>query len=1063
MIIVKKTYRDLTVATANLIKGYTEPTIVFCEDKNTLSLEMEVVKQCGGSFNAEITTLNRFLRKFVKVDKVCSKQTQALIVKRILSEQASELKIFKNLNGYSVAGAIAELISQLKSARVTPEALKESASGFSGVFKYKIEDVSLIYSCYENYLADKGLLDVNNKFSLLVKALADIDLSGYRVIISGFQSVTAQTAEAFGIIEQKALSVDFVCLKGERIYTNEIYNFAKSLSQEQLEESLPNHERYRLLDYLYSEEEKEGLYSDKIRIFEYGNHAEEIISVAEEIKSKILLGARYKDFMLVCANFEANKSLIKKIFSDYEIPYFAEDNFIMSDHPLVRAIAKFIEVFSRYFDIDEYKKLIRMTALFPNRDFVDSYILHLDKFAYSEKAIKQSLQENHQEFEQFRALSMSFSLPQKATAETFTDAVLQMLERLEVENNLEQIALRLEEEKDFEYAEFTRAGYTKTVELLLEIKAVLGGEEILASEFKSIFLSGASSLELAVIPQRDDRVYVGDFSACKYRFADHLYVTGLNADYPSAMSDTAIFNDTDLKRLDKIKLVIDPKLEIVNKRNKEDLCVTLAGFEKSLTVSYSIFDSQGEEKLACEVIPYIINAFSQKDRVIQTVKSGIFKNLIKARGTAEQKQQLIANKYLTEKVALKSFATAVSDYKFSNGEDEFSSYYSIAKDKEQVEDLLQKANAKLTLKTEGLNELFFKDGKVSVSTVEKFFSCPFANFLSNGLKLKDDESGELKVYEFGNLLHSVCEKFIDFLIKTGIDSVEQVPIITESIIKHLLGLPEYSKYDKKAQNRKIFELMVSEAVKITTRIYLDCQNTDFKPQNVELEFGFDTSEEKGIKLNSKSGNYEVRGKIDRVDTYQNFVRIIDYKSGKTKDQIGSSTVEFENERFLYTGKKLQLYLYLNLFLDKGMTPSGVYYSPIKDEYKKDGEEDDISLQGKTVADQEILLMTDKQIDEKGKSKIIGTTAGRSKGTFSEKTTISPTRLISYAKYARQLTAKAVDQINEGQAIISPTEGACTYCNYKGICGFEKEKFNTERKIPKISATDLENLVGGKGE
>ncbi len=1059
MIIVEKTYRDLTVATANLIKGYSEPTIVFCEDKNTLSLEMEVVKRCGGTFNCEITTLNRYLRRLVNIDKVCSKHTQALIIKKILSSEEKNLKIFKSLSGYSVAGAISELISQLKSARVTPEALRESASGFSGVFKNKIEDVSLIFSRYETYLEKNSLLDINNKFSLLVEALQQADLSQFRIIVSGFQAVTAQTAQAFSIMAQKAKSIDFVCLRGERIYTNEVYNFAKGLNLEEVKEKNSEHERYRLLDFLYEEEEKEGLYSDKIRIFEYGDHTEEIISVAEEIKKKVINGARYKDFMLVCADYLSNKSLIKKIFADYEIPYFAEDNFLMSDHPLIRAIAKFVEVFSRTFDMDEYKKFIRNTALFSNRDFVDEYILHLDKYAYSEKAIKNPLEEKEEKFEEFRALSLSFSLPQKALAQKYVDAILQMLSKLEVEKNLEKIALRLEAEKDFEHAEFIKAGYQKTLELLGEISAVLGFDEITSSEFKSIFLSGASYMEFAVIPQRDDRVYLGDFSSCKYRFAEHLYITGLSADYPSAMADTAIFSDTDLKRLDKIKLVIDPKLEIVNKRNKEDLCVTLAGFEKSLTVSYSIFNAQGEEKLPCEAFAYIENAFSDKNASLSLVKKSLYKNLIKRKGTAEQKEGLIADKYLTDRVAIKSFATALSSYKFSNGEDEFSSYYSIAEKRELTDKLLALANAKLTLKTEGMGELFFKDQKVSVSTIEKYFSCPFANFLSNGLKLKEDEDGEVKVFEFGNLLHSVCEKFIDLLIVGAVNSLEEVEMLAKELIEALLRRPEYAKYNKRAQNRKIFSLLLQEAKKVLTRLYLDTLKTDFKPKFVELEFGFDTSKKKGIKLKTTNGDYEVRGKIDRVDTCDNLVRIIDYKSGKTKEKVGSSYLEFENERLLYTGKKLQLYLYLNLFLDEGMLPSGVYYSQINDEYKKDGDKDGISLQGKTVSEPEILAKTDKEMGEDGKSEIIGSIY-RAKGKFSDKTCISSSRLISYAKYARALTAKAVEEIKNGQTIVSPSEGACEYCGYKGICGLEREKFDTERKIPKVSAEDIENLTSG---
>ncbi len=1055
MIRVEKTYRDLTVATANLIKKYiNEPTIVFCEDKNTLALEREVVKSCGGSLFCQITTLNRFIYKLAPIEKVCSKHTQALIVKKLLTKLSSQLIIFKSLSGYSVAGAIAELISQLKSAKVTPDKLKSCAKDFSGVFKNKIEDISLIYGEYEEYLLNNELLDVNNKFSLLTSALKKMDLSKHRVIISGFQSVTAQTAEAFSLIATLAKSVDFICLGGENFYTNEILSFAKGLGLEEACQEKKEHERYTLLDFLYNESEKEGLYSDKIRVFEYGDETEELLAVAESIKVQIVNGARYKDFMIACANLEAVKPFLKKVLSDYEIPYYLEDNFVMSEHPLIRAIAKYVELYSRPLDMAEYKKFVRASALFADREFVDKYLLHLNRYAYSEKALKAGLEEEGaEEFEQFRSFSLGFSsLKQRASATEYVNAVYSLIKEAKVEDNLSLLAKRLEEEGEPESAQFITAGLEKTKELLEEIASVLGEEEISAKDFKSVLLSGATYMEIAVIPQRDDRVYVGDFSSCKFRFAPHLFVTGLSSDYPTAMADTAILNDTDLKRLDKIKVVIDPKIDVVNRRNKEDLCVTLGAFEKSLTVSYSAY-CFGAEKMPCEAIDYLCKAFSDANQELKPIKNGLLRKKIELHGTDEQKTDLLLRKYITQRVALKSFATGVSNYKYKDSEDSFSAFYcaSEGKLKQSADEILSNANATLTTQIDGLGEMFFDKNKVSITVAESYFACPYSNFLSNALRLKEDEDGQIKVYEFGTVMHAVCEQFINLLICEAISSEEEVKIVANQLIDQLLSNPEYAKYKKKAQNNQLFELLKKEAERVLIRIYNDSLITDFKPKYVEHSFGFDN---KGIRLNAKSGDYEVRGKIDRVDTCGNLVRIIDYKSGRTKD----GSVEFESEEMLYVGKKLQLYLYLNLFLDEGLTPSGVYYAPINDDYKKEGEGALASLQGKTVADEQILAKTDKDLGADGKSEILGSVYSR--GKFSEKTTLTEKRLRAYAEYARMLTAKAVDDIKSGQAIVSPAQGACEYCKYKGICGFEKERLGTERERVKVSGSSIEKLVFG---
>jgi hypothetical protein len=95
--------------------------------------------------------------------------------------------------------------------------------------------------------------------------------------------------------------------------------------------------------------------------------------------------------------------------------------------------------------------------------------------------------------------------------------------------------------------------------------------------------------------------------------------------------------------------------------------------------------------------------------------------------------------------------------------------------------------------------------------------------------------------------------------------------------------------------------------------------------------------------------YNVRGKVDRVDAYNDRIRIIDYKTGEIK----TSATQF------YVGKKLQLYLYMNAFLTNGYKPAGAYYSPINNEFSSN-ETKEPALQGRTVDIEEIIHATDPQ-------------------------------------------------------------------------------------------------------
>ncbi len=268
MIYTNKNYHDLIEKTAELVNAFgLQQTIVFCEDKITLAIEQAITARCGGSIFCEVTTLNRFMKRLSDLKEVCSKQTISLIIKKLLSQNNDSLTTFKSVNSPSLPGAIAELIAQLKSAKVSPTELKDSAENFSGLFKYKIDDVSLIYQKYEEYLQQNNLLDTNSKFSVFVDKIKDFNLEKYNVIIAGFQSVTAQTATLFKEISSRAKRLDFVTLQGqEDLYVNEIYNFALGLNQKESKANIAFHERYHLLDNLFKLSKYTPLYSDKVSV-----------------------------------------------------------------------------------------------------------------------------------------------------------------------------------------------------------------------------------------------------------------------------------------------------------------------------------------------------------------------------------------------------------------------------------------------------------------------------------------------------------------------------------------------------------------------------------------------------------------------------------------------------------------------------------------------------------------------------------------------------------------------------------------------------------------------------
>jgi len=1062
MIYAEKNYTDLIKTTAKLAKAFSKvPTLIFCEDKISLSLEMEITSLCGGGLFCEVTTLNRFMHRLAPTNKVCSKQTISLIIKKLLCSCNDELITFKNLNSYSLAGGIAELIAQLKSAKVTPLALKLSAENFSGLFKYKILDIALIYQKYENYLEQNNLLDTNNKFSLFMDLLSEFNVEEYNVVVAGFQSVTAQTASFFQALSKRARRLDFVLLYGQDgLYVNETYNFALGLNQSVAEQTLASHPRYSLLDNLYNPLKKTGLYVDNINIFSYPTLEDEIIDIAKQIKQKVILGAQWEDFMFVCPDLEQNKPFIKKVFFDYEIPYFLEDSFNLSSHPLIKAICSYVDLKYKRFDLFSYKKVLRQTSLFADTNLVNSYVEFITKNTYSPSSLLKGIEETTEESKKFKIFrDFTFSLPNilsKDKACSFVAKIKELIEKTNAEKNLSIISEKLKAEGELEQSQFILNGYNYITSILDEITSVLNEEEISAREFKGLLLSCANYTTLSVIPQRSDRVYVGDLNNCKYRFCKHLFVSGLNSSVPQSMADTSILSDSDLRRLDKIKLVIEPKLNIVNARTRENIGVCLSNFAESLTLTYAS-NVKGKEILPSEILQELKEIFSNKNNPLVIRNKLLEENyILSSNSSNEEKIDLEAKKYLSSNVALKNFAIDLSNYKYKNyDEGSFSSLYFATENfpllRSVLDEVISSTNSELNFKILGSGELFFPDKKVSASTLESYYSCPYANFIKNGLKITEEDLGQFTAFNLGSFLHSVYEEFQKLLQSGSVVDENNLDEIVNQLIEALLQLDDYKKFLKNPEYDNLFSILRKEVKHVCKEFLLDSKKTSFLPKYFEYAFGYNDTV-KGVELKTKYGKYEVRGKIDRVDFADDLVRIIDYKTGSTND--------FEKESNLFTGNKLQLYLYLNIFLDQNYTPAGVYYAPINHEYLADTKPKGKSLKGKTIEEEDVLFKTDK--DYKSGSTIIDANVD-SKGKLNLKNTISRENLISLCKYARIISAKAIEQIKEDNAVISPMKDSCQYCSFNGLCGFHKEKFNATRNEVDILQEQIQTIVEGENE
>lgn len=337
------------------------------------------------------------------------------------------------------------------------------------------------------------------------------------------------------------------------------------------------------------------------------------------------------------------------------------------------------------------------------------------------------------------------------------------------------------------------------------------------------------------------------------------------------------------------------------------------------------------------------------------------------------------------------------------------------------------------LDPETAEKLFARDGSVhgSISTIERWFACPYAYFLSSGLSVRADEVADLDARTTGELVHAVLEHAVKTYGKeyTEMQEKEIREILEENFRTISLMAPHRAFLHEISRERLFHEIQVAMDF---LHDFESC--TSFVP--TETEYPFDDEITEGVKLH---------GIIDRVDMYPNLLRIVDYKS---------STHTLSPSKIL-AGLQLQLLSYALVAEKKfEVQPAGAYYFSLKEEGY-----DVIAAK----RNRKVIEDTDWS-EEAEKERMLK--ARMLKGwTFLDRFTEldDGEKHISLKKNLRDFDAVKEcvvmlydyfrDHLLSGEIPLDPVDGACTFCDNRPVCRFH----GTYRPVRPVVDSDL-----GKG-
>ncbi len=953
-------------------------------------------------FNVEVVGISKLAGHILSNNNIAFQRVSGLeeifIVYKAVKASEAEFQYFGKCD-VDFCTKILQIIKQFKGCKIRPEQIKPTGDS---VLDRKMHDVKLVYQTYDKLLGEK--LDLSRLLEFCSEnADKAFDLSKINLYFANFDSFSL---EINSFICKLAKLVGKVCIGMARpisqsnafIFEDDILRKTTALAKENsLTVETENFEtkldarRLKMCKNLFGFVVDEGKDEDYFLNVLAKNKQDELDFVAKYIKNAVFSGAKFSDFAVAISD-EKYYEKISSTFEKYGIVFYSDDAVDLSNTVLCRFLLKLLQFAKLGFNKERLQYLAGCCLLSVSDK--EAVLKAIEFFNVEDK------DEFLQRFPEYEKIITQVELLAKAESITEFAAVLKAVISL-CEGEHQKLLSSLAEQGLFKEESQNAQAKELIFGVLDKLEELGKGEKMTLLDFENLFTLALESVKVETVPSYIDAVYVGDATRSYFEDVDTLFVLGATANaLPQARNDTGIIDDNDIEKL-RLNFLLEPQIKVLNRRSRLKLFECLLHAKNKLVVSCPAVED-GRQSSVAGFVEDLRKMFGNNILHTQALED------ISLAGLSEEEK--------------------LGNLKFFIGcKQNLPSAYAFLKNKGKmpvnfvgaVGGLLEKEifeNAKLSNLSQSTKGVLLKKGKVSASQLETYFTCPFKHFVSYGLKIKENENVEPNRRLFGIFQHALLEKFLK--------ENEDVSKLQQKSIEKFLNenLLETAKqvYDEKILKRKAFlSYLKNESRIILQNIVYEQAFSAFRPKLLE----------EGIFQDFVEGQKLV-GYVDRVDAFESFFRIIDYKTGKT------SSIKKE----LYYGKKLQLFLYARAIeKQSGLVCGGVYYFDCQTKYSKGRAQNRLS--GLTLAQDKLAIASDKRlVGDDVKSDIVGFAVKKSakEGEFSFKGGNPVSSFDELFKYAESVSQKAIGELKEGFVLDKPFKNACESCPYISICCHREE-------------------------
>lgn len=806
-------------------------------------------------------------------------------------------------------------------------------------------------------------------------------------------------------------------------------------------------------------------------------------------------GYRFGDIVVVCNDTGLRSGVIRRTFVRWGIPVFIDQKRKVIQHPVVGFLLSLLEIIGSGYRDSAVMQLIKSGFLGLAEEEQDALENYVQQFKIRGTLWKKPFSrmgdnytaEDLNRFNELREQVVSVIETARDRIGKYNTAGEKirglygfLADDFMMEDRIEAMAKAQQEAGFLDGAAETGQSWNVICRIFDQIVETVGEERLSGRALRQIVEAGLAEMEIGIVPVNPDSVLVGTMQRTRVGRVKALLVLGANEGLlPLQKTDEGLLSEREKAVLEEMDLEFSRTEDMVKQEERLAIYRTLSQPEERLYVSCSRIDETGGELRPSAVFRELENFLQSRAESDDSVVLG---DLEDGEVTEIAVSPKGAISYLTD-----AFREYLEDGKL-NEDWLYAGLWYGSHEPEEMERIrrgMEFDNEQNALGGQLADALYRGDRRAieaSASRLEKYSGCPFAHFISYGLRPEDLRVFEMGPREIGDIYHE-CIMKLSQRLTAGEDSFQGLDAVPVAITD-----PDsrWMKITQEECREEIRRILQEETGTYREGLLSSGRNESYRTERIVdicsrvawamigqvrrgriREMYFEQPFARGAQLppiRVTTGEHEVliKGKIDRMDVLEmpehedgleTAVRIVDYKTG-------GDSVDVEHFR---SGYKLQLMLYLKAATQKQeVKPAGVFLFKIR-EIDADADartvvpgeaaaeermEDAYKLEGIVLDDMDMIDAMDTEIG--GASKVLPIKYVKKNGTYSGS---SGGYLFSREEF-EELSAQVDRQVDricreicDGKIDIRPKkekkkdmEGnyktSCKYCSYKSICMFD---------------------------